>query len=683
MGGGTHGDHHDLWINPKNPKLVAAGDDGGLWISHDGANRWWKCNNLPVSQFYHASVDEKEPYQVYGGLQDNSSWAGDSAYPGGITNSRWENLFDGDGFWVFVDPADANFVYAESQGGFVGRIDRRTLAARDIQPKAGFKEKLRWNWNTPIHVSRLEKGKLYIGAQFLFVTKDGGQSWQRISPDLTTNDPEKQKQEQSGGITVDNSAAEMHTTIYSISESPHDAKTIWVGTDDGNLQLTRDGGATWTNLVKNVPGLPPSSWVSWVEAGPHANGAAYAAFDRHTLGDMTPWVYATKDFGKTWERIAGPASGVRGWAYVIKEDPVRPGLLYLGTEFGLWISLDAGKTWAEFKGGNFPSVSVRDLAFQTRDQDLIVATHGRGIWIVDDLTPLRALTDETLDKDVAFLPGRPVRQKPRGSGGWPEGDATFYGPNPPSAAVITYYQKTRHTFGRMKLEVLDASGRVVDTPPAGKRKGINRVLWSMQEKPPRVPTAASTGGASTGPRVLPGTYTVRLTKGGRVIEMPLVVALDTARAVHARGPQGAVRRRDEGARALRTHERRRGPAERLPGSRGRAREGPARGRRRPPGARRVRGEGGRDPEGHRRDLRGRRDHGRGTPARAPRLCLRRDPLVRGSAGRLPGRARRGPRARAEGRRGARVGARLERPYGPQREAARKEARADQLSGHSM
>ena len=182
--------------------------------------------------------------------------------------------------------------------------------------------------------------------------------------------------------------------------------------------------------MKNVPGLPPASWVSWVEAGPHADGAAYAAFDRHTFGDMTPWVYATKDFGKTWERIAGPSSGVRGWAYVIKEDPVRPGLLYLGTEFGLWISLDAGKTWAEFKGGNFPSVSVRDLAFQTRDQDLVVATHGRGIWIVDDLTPLRALTEDVLAKDVAFLAGRPVVQKPRGQGGWPEGDAVVRGPEP-------------------------------------------------------------------------------------------------------------------------------------------------------------------------------------------------------------------------------------------------------------
>jgi photosystem II stability/assembly factor-like uncharacterized protein len=526
VGGGTHGDHHDLWIDPKNPKHVVTADDGGLWISYDGANRWWKCNNLPVSQFYHVSIDDKDPYQVYGGLQDNSSWAGDSEYPDGITNSRWENLYGGDGFWVFADPSDPNFAYAEAQGGFIGRVDRRTLTARDIQPKAGYGEKLRWNWNTPIHVSRLERRRVYMGAQFLFRTQDSGQSWQRISPDLTTNDPQKQKQEQSGGITVDNSAAEMHTTIYSISESPRNAKTVWVGTDDGNLQLTRDGGTTWTNLAGNVPGLPAASWVSWVEAGPHADATAYAAIDRHTFGDMTPWVYVTQDFGKTWTRIVDAASGVRGYAHVIKEDPLRPGLLFLGTEFGLWISLDAGKTWAEFKGGNFPPVAVRDMAFQPRQQDLVVATHGRGIWILDDLTPLRALTPEILAKDVAFLPGRPVRQKPIGSGGWPEGDASFSGPNPPTGATVTYYLKTRHTFGRLKLEILDASGRVVDTPPAGKRKGINRVDWSMRETPPRVPTAAAAAGAQLGPRVLPGTYTVRLTNGSQVLEMPLTVSLD-------------------------------------------------------------------------------------------------------------------------------------------------------------
>ena len=524
---GTHGDHHDVWINPTNPKHVITGDDGGLWISHDGGNKWWKSDNLPVSQFYHVSVDNQDPYQVYGGLQDNSSWAGDSAYPGGITNSRWENLFGGDGFWTFADPANRDFAYAEYQGGHIGRINRYTLEQRNIQPQASYKEKLRWNWNTPVALSPTEPNTLYIGAQFLFASRDHGQSWARISPDLTTNDPNKQKQEESGGITVDNSSAEMHTTIYSISESPRDARQIWVGTDDGNVQLTRDGGGHWTNLTRNIKGLPAASWVSWVEASPSHAGTAYATLDRHTFGDMTPWAYRTNDFGRSWTRIVSPQQGVRGYAHVVKEDPVAPNVLYLGTEFGLWISTDSGASWAEFKGGNFPAAAVRDIVVQPRDGDLVIATHGRGIWIIDDLAPLRALTPQALASEVAFLPVRPMQQRISGSGGWPEGDARFSGQNPPAGAVISYYQKTRHVFGRLKLEILDPAGKVIDTLPASKRKGINRVVWSMQMPPPRVPAAAQRAdSAAQGPRLLPGTYTVRLTKAGKVYETSLPIVFD-------------------------------------------------------------------------------------------------------------------------------------------------------------
>ncbi len=525
--GGTHGDHHDLWINPKNPKFVVTGDDGGLWISHDGGNKWWKTNNLPVSQFYHVSVDARDPYQVYGGLQDNSSWVGDSAYPGGITNNRWENLYGGDGFWAFSDPSDSDYAYAEAQGGEIGRINRHTLEKRNIQPKAGFKEKLRFNWNTPIALSPTDPKKLYIGAQFLFLSRDHGQSWARISPDLTSNDPAKQKQEESGGITVDNSAAEMHTTIYSIAESPRDGNVIWVGTDDGNLQLTQDAGSHWKNVVGNIKGLPPASWVSWVEAGRHADGVVYAAFDRHTFGDLSAYVYASRDAGQCWQRLVGPGAGVRGYAHVVREDPVNPSVLYVGTEFGLWISVDSGGHWAEFKGGGFPAVAVRDLAFQGRDQDLVIATHGRGLWIVDDLTPLRALATLDLKAEVAFLPSRPIQQRIRTFGGWPEGDASFRGDNPANGAVISYYQPTRHVFGRLKLEVLDADGHLVETLQAGKRKGVNRITWSMAVDPPRVPTAAQAAGAGfRGPRVVPGRYTVRLTKADKVYEQTLEVGLD-------------------------------------------------------------------------------------------------------------------------------------------------------------
>ena len=526
--GGSHGDWHDIWINPNNTKTIIGGDDGGLWYSYDGANRWWKANNLPVSQFYHVSADNKDPYQVYGGLQDNSSWVGDQEYPGGITNSRWENLYGGDGFWAFSDPSDPNFAYVEYQGGHIARINRKTLEGRDIQPKGGYKEKLRYNWNTPIALSPNEKGTLYIGSQVLFRSRDHGVTWDRISPDLTTNDPIRQRQEQSGGITVDNSSAEMNTTIYSISESPKAAGQIWVGTDDGNVQLSRDGGKNWTNLTPNL-GMPSGNWISWVEASRFDPAVAYVTDDRHAYGDMTPYLYRTTDYGRTWQRLVGPGTpGVRGYAHVIKEDRLNPNILFLGTEFGLFVSLNGGQSWAQFKPNGFPDgVAVRDIALQEREDDLVLATHGRGIWVIDDISPLRALSAQVLTSNVALIPGKPVEQRIQGNGGWAEGDASYAGDNPASGAQITYFQKARHVIGRMKLEILDSRGNVVDEVPASKRRGLNRVSWSMRTKPPLVPPAASLAPASAlGERFLPGTYTVRLTKAGQVASEPLTLTLD-------------------------------------------------------------------------------------------------------------------------------------------------------------
>ncbi len=515
-------------MDPDNTDRLIAGDDGGVWYSYDGGNTWWKGNNLPISQFYHVSVDQDDPYHVFGGLQDNSVWMGDSQYPGGITNGRWENVFGGDGFWAFPDPSDPNYVYAESQGGYIGRVNRITLEGRAIKPQPNYGEgKLRFNWNTPIHMSPNEKGTIYIGAQFLFRSRDHGQSWERISPDLTTNDPEKQKQEESGGVTVDNSYAEMHTTIYSISESPRDGQTIWAGTDDGNLQLTRDGGKSWTNVVGNVPSLPKFSWVSWVEASLYDAATAHAAFDRHTFGDMEPHVYKTTDYGKSWAPIVAAGSGVRGYAHVIKEDTVIPSLLFLGTEFGLWISPDGGKHWAQYKGHEFPAVAVRDIVVQPRESDLVLASHGRGIWIVDDITPLRKLTPEVMAQEATFIQGKPAQQRLPASGGWVEGSAAFTGPNPPDAALITYYQKKRHIFGKMKLDIFDSQGKLVDTLPPNSRRGISRVEWPMRLKAPRVPPAATAAfEAALGPRVLPGTYTVKMTRGTETYSTQLVVGLD-------------------------------------------------------------------------------------------------------------------------------------------------------------
>jgi len=534
ISGGAHGDFHDLWIDPLNTDHVIVGDDGGVWYSYDQGNRWWKAENLPVSQFYHVSVDMDRPYHVYGGLQDNSSWVGDSQYPGGITNARWENMYGGDGFWMFVDPTDTDYIYAESQGGYIGRINRKTHESRDIKPLPGYKEgKLRFNWNAPIHVS--PTGAVYLGSQFLFRTTDHGQTWQRISPDLTTNDPQKQLQEQSGGVTVDNSSAEMHTTIYAISESPKNPSVIWVGTDDGNVQVTRDGGKTWTNATPNVTaaGVPKATWVSYVEAGHFDEGTAYATFDGHTYGDMKPYAYKTTDFGKTWTPLIAPGATVRGFAHVIREDLVNKDLLFVGTELGLWITLDGGKQWAQYKGGDLPNVAVRDLAIHPRDHDLVIATHGRGIWIVDDITPLRALTPDVLSKEAVFLQSQPVVQQLGAQGGWVNGDAAFEGPNPPQDAVITYYQRRRHIFGDLTMDVTDASGKVVGTMPSSKRRGLSRVTWSMRLKAPTVPTAASAAfGAAFGPRVLPGAYTVRLNKDKNVYSTPLRIVPDP-RARHS------------------------------------------------------------------------------------------------------------------------------------------------------
>jgi len=437
-------------------------------------------------------------------------------------------MYGGDGFWMFVDPTDPDYLYAEYQGGGIARVNRKTHENRNIQPLPHYQEKkLRFNWNTPIHISPTQRGTIYIGSQFLFRSRDFGQTWERISPDLSTNDPAKQRQEQSGGVTVDNSSAEMHTTIYAIAESPKNPNVIWAGTDDGNLQVTRDGGKTWTNVVANIKGLPKNAWVSSVEAGHFDPGTVYATFDVHTFGDMRPYAYKSTDFGATWSALVAPESPVRGYAHVIKEDLVNQSLLFLGTELGLWISVDGGKQWAHYKGGDLPAVAVRDLAVHPRDHDLVIATHGRGIWIIDDISPLRALTPEILASSVAFLPGRPTVQRLQGGGGWANGDAMYVGPNPPSDAVITYYQRRRHIFGDMKLEVFDASGKRVGTMPTSKRRGLSRVTWSMRLPAPRVPPAASAAfGAAFGPHVLPGTYSIRMTKDTATYATQLVIVPD-------------------------------------------------------------------------------------------------------------------------------------------------------------
>jgi hypothetical protein len=318
----------------------------------------------------------------------------------------------------------------------------------------------------------------------------------------------------------------MHTSIYSISESPKNGQIIWVGTDDGNVQVTRDGAKTWTNVTGSV-GVPKFSWVSTVTASRFDEATAYATFDRHTFGDMNPYLYKTTDFGKTWKALPVQASGVRGYAHVITEDTVKPNVLFLGTEFGLWISIDGGERWAQYKGSDFPDVAVRDIVVQPRASDLVLATHGRGIWIIDDISPLRALTPDVMAQTATFLTPRPAVEYVEANGGWAEGDETFVGPPRPNEALITYYQKGRHIYGDLKIEVFDQQGKLLDTLSGSKHRGLNRAMWPMRLDPPIVPPAASAAfGAAEGPKVLPGTYTVKMTKGDQTYTTQLEVVSD-------------------------------------------------------------------------------------------------------------------------------------------------------------
>ena len=514
LGPSYHSDVHALWINPANTDQLVMGTDGGVYTSADRGGTWRFVESLPVGQFYHVSYDTKWPYNVYGGLQDNSTWFGPSRRTGGIGGRHWQSLSPGDGFWSFVDPKDEDVVYDEIQGGHLFRTRKSTLERKDIRPTpAAGEPKYRFNWNTPIHLSRISPGTMYYGAQFLFRTRDMGESWERLSPDLTTNDAKRQRQDESGGLTLDNSTAENNATIFAISESPKDPQVIWVGTDDGYVQVTRDGGKTWTNVVKSVPGVPANTWVSSVEAGHFDTGTAFVTFDGHMTGDMKPYVYRTTDFGATWEPLA--LTDLRGYAHVVKEDPVSPDLLFVGTEFGLFISIDRGRHWAQFTAG-LPNVAVRDIAIHGREHDLIVATHGRGLYIVDDLTPLRTLDAATLTQEVVFLPSRPSTMViPVFEFGF-NGDGEFMGESPAEVAFITYYLKKRHMFGDLKLEISDSSKQLITTLSGGKRRGINRVEWPMRLAPPKTAPGASLVPnlySLVGPRVPAGTYTVRMIKG--------------------------------------------------------------------------------------------------------------------------------------------------------------------------
>ena len=539
--GRTHVDFHALWIDPKNPKRIWNGQDGGFAVSYDAGESWEPIYNIPLGQFYQIYADNRQPfYYVMGGLQDNGGWTGPSRTrePTGIMNDDWRMVSFGDGFYVINHPDDPEQYISESQGGEIIWTDFRTREIQAINPWGrgsgggpALGQKYRFNWNSPIVISPHDKTTVYFAGNVLFKTPDFGKTWEQISQDLTTNDPEKQK-DAGGPVAVENSTAEYHSTIISVAESPVQRGQIWVGTDDGNLQMTRDGGKSWANVIKNVSGLAGNSPVSHVEPS-RANGSTvYATFDRHMFDDFRPYIFRSNDLGQTWTSISGNLPP-KAYVQVVREDPKNTSLIYAGTELGLFASYDGGQNWIALNLKNLPNVSVHDIMIHPRDNDLILATHGRSIWIFDDATPLQQMSSQILNSQMHLFPVRPGIRFTSRFTRYGVGDKIFLGSNGPNGALITYYLKDKPddktTF---KVQVLDSAGKLVqNVEKPAKEKGLNRISWNLRldgpeiRKPPTEEEAAF-GGAPRGPLVLPGTYIVRMTLGDKTQDQSVEVKLD-------------------------------------------------------------------------------------------------------------------------------------------------------------
>ncbi len=510
---GLHPDFHTMWLDLTNKNRFYVGQDGGASITHDHGATWILFDNLCLSQFYAISADMRDPYFVYGGLQDNGTWGGPSiSREGMILTDFWFNIGGGDGFYTQNDPTDWRIAYSESQGGNIQRVNIETRESARIRPsreatynwndhvppppkkKTETEEEqpsmfgrqrspFRFNWSSPIHLSPHNPHTLYFGGNHLFKSVDRGDHWKIISPDLTTDDSEKHSQP-TGGITLDQTGAETHCTIATISESPLTAGLIWVGTDDGNVQITRNDGAVWTNVRKAVPDVPEGIWVSRVEASRFDEGTCYLTFDGHRSDIFSPFVFKTTDYGQTWTNISGNLP-VDGPVYVIREDPKNKNLLFVGTEFDVFYSLDDGKTWTDLSL-NMPTVAFHDLLIHPRDNDLIAGTHGRGIWILDDISPLQQVTEKVMASEAyLFENGRPgTHWLDISRGGYGRGNLYFAGENPASGATIDFYLKEKPA-GPVEVEIADATGTLKTTYTFKDcEAGVNRLRWDLRFDPP-------------------------------------------------------------------------------------------------------------------------------------------------------------------------------------------------------
>ncbi len=567
---GIHPDHHAWWINPEDPNLIIEGNDGGIGISRDRGKNWVFDEKIPVGQFYHINVDNEIPYNVMGGMQDNGSWHG-PAYTwinGGIRNYYWNNVGGGDGFDVMPDAEDASWVYSMSQGGNVGKRNWKTGESWFIKPQAMDPElKLRWNWNSAIAQDPFDKKTIYYGSQFLHKSINKGVSWETISADLTTNDTVKIAAFQNtGGLTLDITGAETHCTILAIAPSPKEQGTIWVSTDDGNVQLTRDGGKTWTNFRGKIPGLPLGIWITQIKASTYNAGEAFVVANDYRRGDFKPYIFRTADYGKTWIRMADE-NKVKGYTLCMIQDPVEPNLIFVGTENGLWVSFDNGVSFEQWKNG-YPSVSTYDLAIQEREADLVIGTFGRAIWVLDDIRPLRVAAANkgmAIKKPITVFPAPEAYQAQyKAATGY---DWSTYGlwdaENRKRGAAVSFYINKpvrpdsatasqpesnptatipqafvpgqqggrgggRGGFGQSGsgggrrgdsaiVRIFNDRNELIRTLRWNIDSGFNRQYWGMEEKGVRQPGSPKPQPGALEPgglQVLPGTYKVVITYAG-------------------------------------------------------------------------------------------------------------------------------------------------------------------------
>ncbi len=547
IGSSTHGDHQGMWIDPANSNRVLSVDDGGFQVSYDAGKTFDILNNIPFTQFYNVAWDLQTPYNLCGGLQDNGSWCGPSQSPGqlGTIKAEWQNMGGGDGFFAVPDLKSPHLVYNNLQGGVISLTDRRTGASWGINPYPGGigsagqwmePQKYRFNWNAPIVLAPHDPNIVYYGGNVLFRTTNYGQSWDVISPDLTTND--KSKQQSSGGpIVIDNTAAEFHCTILTIAPSSLDPQLIWVGTDDGNVQVTRDGGKTWSNTFASVPGIKANAWINKIDASRFDKGTAYVSASHWQSGDYTPYFFKTSDYGKTWTRITNGLPA-RGWSHVIREDPTNRDLLYAGTENGLYASWDRGATWVSIRN-NMPAVPVRDITIHPRDNDVIVATHGRGIYILDDAAPLQEI-GKALKTEAYLFPVRPVIRWAGAAGMFRQNERDWIAPNPAAGAYINVFFAAAPK-EPLTITVTDKNGTVVRTLRNQRAvAGVNRFVWNLRADNPAEqagPPAAAMAGISPamlerfgfgsfGPFVLPGEYVVKVKTAAGELSSSFGVRLD-------------------------------------------------------------------------------------------------------------------------------------------------------------